>query len=208
MAETLNIYQELIPLSNKMYDKPISQDGKFTNPVIIPVAFNSVGLENIMETVFYIKNESQEYFYQDVVISLMKQNALTPSPVVSTGEIDLDTKDFTVNGLDPVPFELAYEYSATGKVFLTNKYKTDYVPVLDDGIVSAKFSWGYDELSSADWAQRSSVLVLPHVGTSGMPDTSYKPVRMRLTWKSSPTLTTIRDYFIDLSYAVQGTITG
>lgn len=205
----ITIYQELIPLSNKMYNAPISKDKAYTNPVIIPSLYNSTSNENIMETVIYIRNDSQRHYYKDVVITLMKEGVGTPidcDAIITT----LDPRSssnliFSLNGASGVPAEAAYAYAPTlsDPVFLTDKYKTTYIPIVDDGIITVKFSYGYDELSYYEWFKKKPVLVIPSIGTSGMADTSYIPIRMRLNWKGDLSLFTIRDYFIDISYSTE-----
>lgn len=199
----ITMYQELIPLSNKMLDKSISNSG-YKNPIIIPFIFNATGVENIMETVLYIRNDSQEHYYKDIVISLMKDDGTTP--VDSSASLIIGNEIlFSLNaasGSNNIGVESAYLYSeeVTGSI-LENKYKSSYVPITDDSIVSVKFSYGYDELSYSDWAEKKSILVIPNIGTLGLGDTSYIPVRMRIVWKAVPSMFTVRDYFVDISYA-------
>lgn len=208
MAETISIYQELIPLSDRKYERPISKDEKYTNPIIMPFAFNSVGSENILETVFYIKNESQEWFYKDLVISLMTEDKNAVSPVAVNATLNYTTKVLTLNGSN-LGVGLAYEYANVNPITLTAKYMSNYTPITGTGMeVSVKFSYGYDELSQLEWDACSSILVLPQLGTIGMPDTSYKPIRMRIKWNTTPSMFTIRKYFLDLSYSSQNNIAG
>lgn len=199
----IQLFQEQIPLSNKRYDKPISQNSKYTNPVIIPSVLDTTGSENIMETVIYIKNTLQNKYYKHIVISLMKEDgSLNPQP--SSGQIDFsDNNKFSINGHIGIDTNLAFEYqqSQTGLVYLTNKYMSNYKPIIDDGIVDVKFSYGYDEISYLDWSLKKSILIIPTIGTQGLSDTSYIPVRMRMKWKNVPSYLTIRDYFIDISFS-------
>jgi hypothetical protein len=206
----ITMYQELIPLSNKMYDAPISKSSVYTNPVIIPFVFDTTGSENIMETVIYLRNDSQEQYYSNIVICLMKEGEGTPA--LTTGNINFSNlgRDvtFSLNGINDIKVEPAFLFSqsATGSLPLTDQYMTTYIPVEDDGKVSVKLSYGYDELSFSEWESKSSIIAIPSIGTSGMADTSYIPIRMRMVWKDVPSLYTIRDYFIDVSYSMETTI--
>jgi hypothetical protein len=220
----LNLFQELVPFSNKRLDKAVSSDGAYSNPVIMSFAFDFTVCSNILETVLYIRNDIQSDCYSNIVVSLMKEDkAITP--IASSGSLEHRLSDnmpmFVVNGFalpigsskeDPLVF-------ATG-VPLPGRFMSNYVPVqsnLDpdtgnsiesDNKLSVKFSYGYDELSNIDWATKHSALCIPNIGYKSQPntnpfgtaDTSYHPVRMRMTWKSQSTLLTIRDYFIDVSY--------
>jgi hypothetical protein len=114
---------------------------------------------------------------------------------------------FSLNGED-VAAEAAFVFSpaVTGSQTVEDAYRETYLPVVDDGTVSVKLSYGYDELSYDEWAMKSSALVIPAIGTTGMADTSYIPIRMRLTWKVAPSIFTIRDYFIDVSYVSETAI--
>lgn len=207
----ITLYQELIPLSNKMYEAPIS-NSTYTSPVIIPFIYNSVGSESIMETVIYLRNNSQEHYYKDIVVTLMKESGT--NPVDSSAVISMDNPSSPImslnaaSGSNAINLELVNVYSPAviGSITLQNKYKNTYIPVVEDDNVTVKFSYGYDELSFNSWAQKKSGLLIPQIGTSGGADLSYHEIRMRMTWKGTPTAFTIRDYFIDISYSTEVTI--
>lgn len=204
----ITLYQELIPLSNKMYENPISSS-TYTSPVIIPFVYNSVGSESIMETVIYLRNDSQEHYYKDIVVTLMKESGSNPvdsSAVISMASPTAPIMSLNAaSGANSLPLELVNIYSpaVTGSITLQNKYKNTYIPVTEDDNVTVKFSYGYDELSFSAWEQRKSGLLIPQIGTSGGADLSYHEIRMRMTWKGTPTSLTIRDYFIDVSYSTE-----
>lgn len=204
----INIYQELIPLSNKKYDKPISKDAKYTNPIIIPFVLDSTGSENIMETVLYVKNEAQDKYYKNIVISLMKESGTIDMP--TSGELSFSQQNilFSLNSSLNKEVGLAFEYpqQQDGLIYLTNKYKSSYEIITNDPNIEVKFSYGYDEISYNDWYNKKSLLLIPYLGTQGMADTSYIPVRMRITWKTIATIATIRDYFLDVSYSFEGKV--
>lgn len=208
----IQLFQEAIPFSSKRVDAPVSKDGSFLNPIIMPFAINTTLGTNVFETVFYIRNTSVENFYNDVVVTLMKEvgnDTSVSNGVINTDEITGDVT-FSLNNDTNIPVSKAYPYQgvqSTVKV-LNNTYRQNYTPVTDgsDGTVSVKFSYGYDEVSALDWNDLSSVLVIPMIGNSTTPDTSYIPIRMRVTFKTIPTIFTIRDYFLDISYVYEGAV--
>jgi hypothetical protein len=75
-----------------------------------------------------------------------------------------------------------------------------------DTDIRVKFSYGYDQISDYDWSKLKSVLVIPTIGNSTTPDTSYIPIRMRIEWLTHPSIYTIRKYFLDVSYSTQGRV--
>jgi hypothetical protein len=203
----ITVYQELIPLSNKMYEKPISLDSTFTNPVIIPFVYNATGPDNVMEVVVYIRNDSQEHFYEDVVVTLMKES--TGIPNTTPGILSISNSEGcylslnAASGSNELQLGLAYPYQQPplSTVTINNQYKNTYSPLVSDDNVTVKFSYGYDELSHIEWDERKSAILIPRIGNPGMADLSYIPIRMRMTWKGTPTLFTIRNYFIDVSFS-------
>jgi len=204
----ITMRQELIPLSDKMCEAPISKDSSYTNPVIIPFVLDATGNENIMETVIYIRNDSQQHYYEDIVVSLMKEDSGSPEVVDGILSVAASGCLFSLNaasGSNSIPVEEAYLYAqaASGVKTLQSKYKSTYIPVVNDGKVSVKFSFGSEELSYSEWETKKSILAIPNIGTSGEPNTSYIPIRMRLKWAGMPSIFTIRDYFIDVSYATE-----
>jgi len=212
----ITLYQEQVPFSNTMFNGAISQDKKFTNPVIIPYAINSALGDNVLETVIYIKNTDQSKYYKNVVISLMYENiqysdhpadTIPIVPTSTSGSLSLNTSapTFSLLAFLNIPVDLAYTYPGTvptTSITLLNSYKTSYVPVVNaPGSLNVKFSYGYDELSLTKWDAKNSMLVIPTIGTSGLGDTSYIPIRMRITNPSKLSFVTNRDYFIDISYS-------
>lgn len=202
----ITLYQEQIPFSNKILEKSISTNGQFTNPVIMPFSLDFTSYNNCLETVVYLRNDSQEHYYKNVVVSLMKLTdnsdvdtnmTLTFGPVVPS---------FSLNGITGQG-AYAYECSVSGTATISG-YKAGYSVVKEDNDLSVKFSYGYDEISNAMWAGKRPVLVIPTIGTQGTPNLQYIPIRMRLNWKQPPTLLTIRDYFIDVSYESENNVTG
>lgn len=337
----IQLFQEQIPFSNKRLDKPISGDGVFTNPVIAPFSFDFTTYVNTLECVIYVRNNSQEHYYKNLTMCLMKEDPDVVSAPVEGNIINDPTNgpSFSLNSyIVPVGFsteEAPVIPSAPG-VQILGHYDAKYVPVYDflqytsklindywiislngvwdspgsfftkdpagplelvvggtwnynyrpttasitftddailrtwsifdtagneiatatdvgsgtqvpitfvdgggdayrlvsysegsisdinfyhDGIVdikdqkadtlssdvslSAKFSYGYDELNEPDWDDAKSVLVIPSLGNTNMPDTSYHPIRMRIIWKARSPLVTVRDYFIDISYEAE-----
>ena len=218
----ITLYQEQIPFSNKRLDKPISKDGSFTNPVIAPFAFDFTTHINTLETVIYIRNDSQEHYYKNVVVSLMKTSGVDTSLV--TGSILTDAErgpSLSLNG-EVVPLSFSMEAPPAipaGGIPLVAKYQADYKPIYEyvvtdsnvystDDKANVKLSYGYDEQNEPNWDRAKSILLIPSIGNSSMPDTSYHPIRMRIVWKSRTPLLTIRDYFIDVSFAEELPIGG
>lgn len=216
----ITLYQEQIPFSNKRLDKPISQNGSYSNPIIAPFAFDFTTYINVLESVIYVRNDSQEHYYKNIVISLMKSSETNDDLVNGTIINDPDKGcSISING-DIVPLsissEITPEVPAEG-IPLVLKYQADYTPIYEykvsdsdiyasDDKVNVKFSYGYDELNEPDWDKANSSLLIPYIGTTNMPDTSYHPVRVRIIWKSRSPMLTIRDYFIDISYEQEVTL--
>jgi len=208
----IQLFQESIPFSNKRLDAPASQGGSFLNPVIMPFAINATLGSNTFETVLYIRNTSIEHYYNDIVISLMKESATGTGTGLTSGILKTASNQvfLSMNSFQNILTTVAFPYSesqATTKV-LDAKYQQNYIPITPstDMNVDVKFSYGYDELSELDWQGLTSVLVIPMIGNKTTPDTSYVPIRMRFTINSSPTIFTIRDYFIDVSYVFEGDV--
>lgn len=202
----ITLYQEQIPFSNKILEKSISTNGQFTNPVIMPFSLDFTSYNNCLETVVYLRNDSQEHYYKNVVVSLMKltdNSDVDTSMTLTFGPV---VPSFSLNGISGQG-AYAYEYSASGTATISG-YKAGYSVVKEDNDLSVKFSYGYDEISNAMWASKRPVLVIPTIGTQGTPNLQYIPIRMRLNWKQPPTLLTIRDYFIDVSYESENNVTG
>lgn len=220
----LNLFQELVPFSNKRLDKAVSSDGAYSNPVIMSFAFDFTVCSNMLETVLYIRNDVQPDCYSNIVISLMREDKTILTPVVASGSLEHSQPSgapvFVLNGYTaPVGFSTETIPTFGEGTPIPGAYMSNYVPVMSDldpetgnvletdNKLAVKFNYGYDELSNVDWQTRHSVLCIPHIGYKssldnpfGTPDTGYHAVRMRLTWKSQSTLLTIRDYFIDVSY--------
>lgn len=222
----LNLYQELVPFSNKRLDKSISSSGAYSNPVIMSFAFDFTVCSNILETVLYIRNDSETTCYSNVVVSLMKIDKGISNPVATSGLIN----EVQFNGLVPsiningttMPLGYSVEQIPTipaEGIPITSAYMSNYVPVLSDinpdsgnsiytdDKIGVKFSYGYDELSDVEWGTKHSALCIPTIGLKSTPEnpfgtsnTEYHAIRMRMTWKAQSTLLTIRDYFIDVSY--------
>jgi hypothetical protein len=216
---TLELYQESVPFSNKRINNPISS-GSFTNPVIVPFSFDFTSQENTLESVIYLRNNSVEQRYENIVISLMKddQSLLVGDPVLANGTVSNTDGDisFTLNeksvsvgySVEDIPLSPGQSFQVTASEAELNGYYEHYIPVGDDSDISVKFSYGYDEVTSVDWEKKGNVLVIPNVGTTGVPDTSYHAIRMRITWKANTQLFTIRDYFLDASYQTQAVVEG
>lgn len=130
----IQIYQESTPFTNKRVDSPVSSN-TFLNPIIMPFALNTTLGTNVVETVFYIKNNSVEHFYNDVVISLMREDSnLTTS--LTSGIISQDKTKFNINSYVNIPVSLAFGVQAASGTnwtpkTLSGKYQHNYVPITE-----------------------------------------------------------------------------
>lgn len=208
----ITLYQEQTPFSNKRLDKQISKDALYTNPVIMPYAFNSTSEYNSLETVIYIRNNDPSKYYTNIVVALMTEET-TDSISNSTGAIYSSPASGIYLSLPstsiPLVLDTVYEsYVFTDDIRMTNKYKSNYVPVISNELIEIKFSYGYDELSNHEWSKKKSGLLIPYIGNSSLYDMSYIPIRMRVNFLSEPAIYTIRDYFIDISYEEELDVTG
>ena len=211
----IQLFQEAIPFSNKRIDAPASQDGSYLNPVIMPFAINTTLGSNVFETVAYIRNTSIENFYNDVVICLMKEDSnihtLSPAPGILSTNNTTKAVSISINDYTGIDCSLGFPYAASQSTSkrMDNVYQNNYIPItsLTDSRIDVKFSYGYDEVSALEWDSMSSILVIPSIGNQTTPDTSYIPIRIRITFKESPSILTIRDYFIDISYLYEGEVT-
>jgi len=210
---TLELYQESVPFSNERLDRAISSNQEFSNPIIVPFAFDFTTALNTLECVIYVKNTSTEFRYENVVVSMIE----------STGQsfdnehayIERDESDnmlFILNRkavrakwaqVPDLPFFIDSSFMIISHASEGNGYSNSCRPVGDDEKLSVKFSYGYDEISSVEWESKGSVLIIPAIGRVNVPDTSYHPIRVRVTWKDKTKLFTIRDYSIDISYQRQ-----
>lgn len=210
----IQLFQESIPFSNKRLDASASNDGSFLNPVIMPFAINTTLGSNVFETVIYIRNTSIQNFYNDVVVCLMKEDPNIASTDAQLGQLKTDPQTgivkFSVNSYNDIVASTGFPYIGTQSTSKTldDPYQMNYVPITPttDSALGVKFSYGYDELSALDWDAQSSILVIPMIGNATTPDTSYIPIRMRLTFNETPSVFTIRDYFINISYSPVGDV--
>lgn len=208
----IQLFQEAIPFSNQRIDSPVSSDGTYLNPVIMPFAINTTLGSNVFETVAYIRNTSIENFYSDIVVCLMKEDSNVSNSQLAQGTLSFDNSTsavtFGVNDYTGIGCSVGFPYQGSQSAVkkLDGKYKSNYVPITDatDSRVRVKFSYGYDEVSALEWEDLSSILVIPYIGNQTTPDTSYIPIRIRIEFKETPSVFTIRDYFIDVSYATTG----
>ena len=207
----ITLYQEQTPFSNRRLDKKISQDKLYTNPVIMPYAFNSTSEYNSLETVIYIRNDDPSKYFTHIVVSLLKEESDNGS--MSTGVITTNPASGTYLSLSssttPLYLENVYEsYAAPTTINLTNKYMSNYLAVSFDELIEVKFSYGYDEVSNYEWSKKKSGLFIPYLGNSSLYDMSYIPIRMRINFLTEPSIFTMRDYFIDISYEEELVVTG
>lgn len=208
----ITLYQEQIPLSNKRLEKQISQDGLYTNPVIMPYAFNSTSEYNSLETVIYIRNNDPSKYYTNIAVTLLKSIELEAYSL-STGIITNNPASGISLSLStsesPIKLESAFEtYNPPSTINLTNKYQSNYVPFSNDNFIDVKFSYGYDELSNYEWSKKKEGLYIPYIGNQSLYDMSYIPIRIKINFLQDPTIFTIRDYFIDISYEDEFDVTG
>ena len=270
----IQVFQEELPFSNKKTVASISTGGSYNNPVIIPISLdltnNSDG--NIFETVLYIRNDDISAYYNNIVISLVRD----PNPASTTttpfnfsyignssylasltgGYNEINAKlGFDISS--PVNFSIAYPNSVTpvarwkvgstlsgtftagsstfttasassltvgmsliadtilpngtvvtqisGSTIYMNKKSVatgakSFQPYTGDSEIEAKFSYGYEQLSPLEWDNSPDILVIPFIGVSPNPDTSYKAIRMRIKFKTTTSILTSRHFSIDITH--------
>ena len=206
----LTIYQEILPFSNERLDQPVSKDGAYTNPIVMPLSFDVVQYNNSVETVFYIRNNDTRYFYNNVLVTLCKKDDAVPNPTDNRSVFIYKDNSLTLRAIyedvEDKAIELSYSSdvlptSMNTPITLIKNYEMPIGPTYDQDI-SVKFSYGYDELSNVDWATKKEGLLIASIGNSTMPDTSYIPIRMRIEiLMDSLPLYTLRDYKISIAYA-------
>lgn len=208
----INVFQEAVPFSNRRLDEKISQNGAYTNPIIMPFSLDSTGGENKLEVVFYIRNDSQTHYYKNVLVSLMKEIDTGSTPKLRDAAISQSTDatkdpEFSIGTYTKIKVNSSVEdYLLSGSFIYTAKFYDNCIPIVPqttsiDNNISVRFSYGYDEVSDQEWENvKKSVLLIPSIGNSTTPDMSYIPIRMRIEWKVQPTIFTIRDYFLDITY--------
>lgn len=214
----LTLYQESIPFTNKRIPQPISGNGAYSNPIVMSFAFDFTVCTNVLETVMYIRNDDANSYYRNVIITLCKDDPGTINPIAAYGIMKPSTTSLgnyiEIGGRYNVPLGFSMEQPPvipTGGTYITGMYTTGTMPITDyiddsgnqigtDEHITARFSYGYDELSTVEWQNTKPCLVIPQIGNSTSPDTSYIPVRLRMNWKKASSLFTIRDYYIDISY--------
>jgi hypothetical protein len=206
----LTIFQELIPFSNERLEQPVSGNGYYNNPIVMPLSFDVVQYNNTLETVVYIRNPDTSVWYENVVVHLAK--------IVGT---DTDWKEVEATCTNPglvkkinfkdalgvVEHAMDFTYSSDVIQPFTTRIKEQIgkreVPIMPgtDSNIDAKFSYGYDELSNIDWAKKKPAVVIKSIGNIITPDTSYIPVRLRLeVLMESLPLYTLRDYSVSIAY--------
>ena len=212
----LTIFQETIPFSNERLDQPSSQGGLYTNPIIMPLSFDVVQYTNTLEVVFYIRNNDISKYYNNVLVYLAKKDMNISDPNLSRTVL-LNT--LVENGVTKYKAEFRTDNSgATNnfkELFFTSNSETlvtynnkEIIGVnrfevpIDTAYadIDVKFSYGYDELSNVDWEDMKEALVITKIGNSSMPDTSYLPIRMRITLNTNTLSYTLRDYSIGIVY--------
>lgn len=210
----IQVYQESIPFSNNRIDAPVSTGNRFTNPIIMPFALNTTIGTNVFETVIYIKNTDINDYYKDVVVALMTENEYADGTVDSTGQLFTNENTgvvlFGLNDVTGAPTSLAFPYSGPQPTVkaIPSQYKGNYQPLVNDQQLEVKFSYGYDEISAAEWETLNSILIIPMIGNSTTPDISYIPIRIRIKVKENNIAFTNRSYFLDISYGTKGDVEG
>lgn len=214
---SLKLYQESIPFTNKRVAQPISGNSTFSNPIVMSFAFDFTVCTNVLETVLYIQNSDANNYYRNVIVTLCKDDPLisSPTPIFGVMKTSVSLGAFLdLGGRFSVPATYSVEQPPTipdAGIYVVNSYTNKTIPVSDyvddtgtyittDENITARFSYGYDELSSVEWEKKRSALFIPSIGNISQPDTSYIPIRLRMNWKKASSLFTIRDYYLDISY--------
>lgn len=91
-------------------------------------------------------------------------------------------------------------------LWFDGRTNSSYLPsskeIISSGVAkNALLSYGYDELSVTRWEQRSSIIIIPSIGTATTPDTSYIPIRIRIDIQQNSTmLSSLTDYALNIMY--------
>lgn len=221
----LELYQEIIPFTNEKMPYPVSTGNSYSNPVVMPLSFDVTSVYNTVESVIYIRNNDKDKYYRNVLITFMAPkeefddgNVSTVTynigSVTCTSANELIIKDditdlrhiVDIEFTSEIPpesnfsFNLGTWFDGTSNAMLPVSGADPYIiSPLNSSISDVRFSYGYDEVSELEWANKKHGIVIPWIGTSGMPDNSFIPIRLRI-WLNSESLFTLKKYAINVSY--------
>lgn len=229
----LDIYQELIPFSNKKNRNAVSQNNSLSNPILMSTSLDITSMYTTVESVIYLRNNDPTKYYKNVLVCLMAPFAhldvtrmLDPygDPYPETPfrieEIFYDSSESTLNivdidGLNRIKLDTEYCSEmlppANRIDFNINDWfdgskNSDFLPLskelISNGVAkNAMLSYGYEELSSVKWAERSSMILIPSIGSHNYPDTSYIPIRIRIDIQQNSSMTSsLTDYALNVIY--------
>jgi hypothetical protein len=195
----IQLFQEQAPFSNKRIDRPISKDGVFTNPVIAPFSFDFTTHVNTLECVVYLKNNSQEHYYKNVIVSLMRgglgASALIDGNIVNDSTVG---PSLSLNG-HVVPANFTTEevpaIPESPGIAISDTYYTNYIPVYDFDKIERKSVDDYWVASlNAEWDEDQELFIKDPAGPAefivgGSWNYGFRPDKIALTFFSSGTRT-------------------
>lgn len=221
----IEIYQEVIPFSNQKTKYPISENNTLTNPIVMPLSFDTTSQSNTVETVLYIRNNDKDVYYSYVYIGLMMPIAdydtsmssynIGKIEYTSGGELKIYndsnshefSSDIEIITSSAMSGLLALNTWNDGIVTNMLPYSNRYTLSSISPIKKVKFSYGYNEVSEYDWInQKKDGLIIQSIGSSSSPDISYIPVRMRIYLNGFGTQFTLNDYSLNIAYGSEGSV--
>lgn len=221
----IELYQELTPFTNEKTHYTISQDDTYTSPVLMPLSFDVTADYNTVETVVYIRNNNINEWYKNILVALLVPRSYFDIAAFQSQAIEFDPSSGHIlikNNLSQTAHQVdcLYDSEIVPQVSIGFKLDESETLIIGDSklpfstvtgytinsengprITSVKFSVGYDELSETMWQQKTSSVVIPQIGTSGLADNSYIPIRMRLYLNNSfSNMLSLRDCSIYITY--------
>lgn len=230
----IELYQELVPFTNDKSNYSASQSNTYSNPILMPLSLDVTSTYNVVETVIYVRNNDKDKYYENVFVCLLAPKSqlsdtqkANDTYTITSIPYDYDNGIINLYASTTNKFSVDTEYCAetvpSGSISLE-------VSTYDDGtgasvllpvsgvtgcnlasltpVKDVRFSYGYDEVSELGWQSKSHSLIIPNIGNAALTDTSYIPVRMRIYLNNNyGDLITLRDYSINISYSLEGSIT-
>lgn len=202
----IKVFQQGSPFLANRNTIAISEDSTNKNPIVPSHSLDKTTY-NTYETVLYIQNDDPTKFYDYLTIcALKKVGATTGYDTLTVGGSTITT---TTNNI------LAEQTTKTipCEHIVTSEYSRDISPITiidqipnthrilqDDSIVSIKLAYTNNELSPASWNDKTSCLVLSSLGNPNIPETSYIPIRIRITDTSYNNFLSNSDYSIFIGW--------
>jgi hypothetical protein len=123
--------------------------------------------------------------------------------IIDTSDINrVNLKAEYCSEMLPTDREIVFDKS----LWFDGRTNSSYLPasyeIISSGVAkNALLSYGYDEISVTKWKDKSSIIIIPSIGTSTTPDTSYIPIRIRIDIQQNSTmLSSLTDYSLNVMY--------